>query len=388
MAAPLGASGDACWRVADSFSLGGVDLVPQGTSKPKFAEKLAFVSWGRPPPSNTNCSWLPEGQPAFDLPIRFPEGLELRLKLYGKDIVARTSVSRSPRESGSVSPLIHWEILEVTSDLGILSPLVDPTAGPMPGPAFKALMLTLGKPTSAYRKLQLRQLLGFHDVLVLAHIDHAFRGGRGPWRMPAKFLLRQQKFLHPADLFRLNNASPVLKGNLQDIIPPADENTSPSGLHTPTVMSSSNDVVLQRLMLGRDKQQQIQTDALQMRHMNLPRVPETPCSLGIKLPVPQCQQVLQDYMDGSGHGQQTQNPAPPSPAPSPGTQAAGAAKHPASQQHNQGQQQSLSALFRSTAAQLRPAAPNSLGVPSTPAEIQLCPEAQYNVGILLTPASA
>ena len=207
---------DACWRVSDSFSHADVD---QSASKPKYAEDLSFVNWGRPPPTQTTSKWHPGGQLRFDNPIRFPDGLELRLKLDGKVFVARTSVSDPPDGSGLVNPLIYWEILQVTSeDLGLLSTVVVPTAGPSPGPAFKALFSILGKADSAYRKLKLLQFLGFTDVLVLAHIDHAFQEGRGSWKMPAPFLLDQQKYLSSTDRSRLNYESQDLRRYLHHLI--------------------------------------------------------------------------------------------------------------------------------------------------------------------------
>ena len=121
---------DACWRVSDSFSHADVD---QSASKPKYAEDLRFVK--RPPPTQTTSKWQPGGQLRFDNPIRFPDGLELRLT--SSHFVARTSVSDPPYGSGLVNPPIYWEILQVTSkDLELLSNVVVPTAGPSPGPAF------------------------------------------------------------------------------------------------------------------------------------------------------------------------------------------------------------------------------------------------------------
>ena len=216
---------DACWRVSDSFSHADVD---QSASKPKYAEDLSFVNWGRPPPTQTTSKWHPGGQLRFDNPIRFPDGLELRLILDGKVFVARTSVSDPPDGSGLVNPLIYWEILQVTSeDLGLLSTVVVPTAGPSPGLAFKALFSILGKANSTHRKLKLLQFLGFTDVLVLAHIDHAFQEGRGSWKMPAPFLLDQQKYLSSTDRSRLNYESQDLRRYLHHLIPPANENTTP-----------------------------------------------------------------------------------------------------------------------------------------------------------------
>ena len=298
------------WSVLGSFSDCGVEAIARPDSRRKFAKGLCFLNWGRPPPANTKCSWMPHGNPAFDKPIQFPDGLELQLQVDGKDFVARTSVG--PGSSGSANPLLYWEILELDSESGLLSPRVRPTPGPAPGPAFKALFSDLGKGDSAYRKWQVRGSLGFNDVLVLAHIDHAFHGcrhvaslasghlgsSRTTWTPPATFFLDHGKFLSFADQIRLTSVDEDLRRYVKDLIPPDDENTNPSPpLHTPTPFANVD--VVQRLMLmGREGQ--VLNTLLQRRDENVQQAPSATGpvrGLGIQRLVPQCEQVLQDYLD-------------------------------------------------------------------------------------------
>ena len=283
---------DACWRLSDSFSNCEVDGADPG--RPEFAEDPTFLNWGKTPPAASSCHWMPHGKPAFDHAIRIPEGLELRLKYDGKQFVARTSVSSPQAGSGLVNPVIYWEILEVNSGLGLLSPRVPPTPGPSQGPAFKALLSNLGKADSAYRRLKIRQFLGFHDVLVLGHIDHAFRGGHGSWTMPTPFLLDQGKPLSATDRLRLSYVRQDVRRHLQLLIHLADEN-SPPGLHNARTAGFANGAVLQQLLMGREK------NVLQSWDMNAPRAAAANSSraaagegygLGIKRPVPMCERML------------------------------------------------------------------------------------------------
>ena len=80
-------SGDG-WRVADSFRHGDPDVKLPSCVAKYAAQSLSFENWGQPPPTDAECEWLPKGLPAFDRAIRFTDGLELRIKLYGQVFVA------------------------------------------------------------------------------------------------------------------------------------------------------------------------------------------------------------------------------------------------------------------------------------------------------------
>ena len=282
------------WRVAATY-----EGERPGTHA-KTVDDLRFIHWGKSPSAGSKCEWYPSGPPVFAKPIRFPEGLEMRMTIRHTRIVAKTSVK--PDQRGA--KVIHWEFLKENPDDSGLDCVVGPVPGPSPGPAFKKLLTSvLGySGVTIDKKMSVRKLLGFHDVLVLAHLDRAASKGQElpgeGWIPAATFLLDNCSQsdtgfrLKPLDVNRLKFVDGEMNRALRHLVP-QDENSAP--LHVVHNDARRDHLVHSSLMMGYRQQ------GLQERDLNIPRAAPAAATehvggLGIKIPAPLAERQLQDYL--------------------------------------------------------------------------------------------
>ena len=174
------------------------------------------LSFGRPPPEGLRCKWRPRSSPFCQAPINITAGLAIRFQLGDRSFVAWTLVDDSVCQSEQT---ISWVISKFCDNY--LSPEsweVPPAVGPGPENAITRLLGITGRSRSNFRQ---RERLGFNNVLFLAQLERAFRGGSLPnnWTPPSTALLQNGR-LSRSDLAQLGNVDVNIRHSLAHLLPP------------------------------------------------------------------------------------------------------------------------------------------------------------------------
>ena len=146
------------------------------------------LSFGKPPPSGTNCHWHPLSTPCCQRAIRLTEGLAIRFQVRQVDYVAWTSVGTEKHSHN-----IFWGISRACQDyLDPTAWIFPPESGPGPSRAVRKLFTVIKGSVSNFPQ---RERLGFNNVVMLAQLDRAFESGALPelWIPSASGLLENGK---------------------------------------------------------------------------------------------------------------------------------------------------------------------------------------------------